>query len=79
MVLYLQSRDQETCSFAARNGNLEALIYARNNDCPWDEDTLSYAVNHNHIDVVKYCLENICPTGNTACFYAVCKKIIAMH
>lgn len=57
--------DEETCKFAARKGNLDALIYARTNGCAWDQRTILEAVEYGRIDVVQYCLDNDCPIGDS--------------
>ena len=64
--------DEETCTFAARRGILDALIYARTHGCPWDHRTIEEAVQNGHIDVVKYCLENDCPiVDNDLCVFSL--------
>lgn len=52
------------CMNAARDGNLEALHYARSNGCAWNSWSLLEAVKYGHYDVVTYCLEKGCPFGN---------------
>ena len=53
--------DSYTCSFAALNGHLEVLKWARENACPWDSYTCSYAVANGQLEVLKWLEENNCP------------------
>ena len=46
---------------AAVFGQLEALVFARRNGCPWDERTCNYAVAEGHLDVLMFAHENGCP------------------
>ena len=54
--------DEDTCSEAARNGDLEILQYAHENGCPWNKDTYSSAEKNGNIEMLKYLNENSCPT-----------------
>ena len=44
------------CTGAAREGHLEALKWARDQDppCPWNEDTCPYAAYGGHLEVLKW-------------------------
>ena len=44
------------CTGAAREGHLEALKWARDQDppCPWNEDTCPYAAYGGHMEVLKW-------------------------
>ena len=46
--------DEETCTEAAINGNIECLKYAHENGCPWNEHVISYAVLNDHIECLQY-------------------------
>ena len=50
-----------TCAFAAENGHLHVLRWARENGCPWDENTCAFAKAYNHVDIVRWVTENGCP------------------
>lgn len=63
--------DESTCRAAAKNGNINALKYARAHGCPWDRETFYYAVVNGHIDVVEYCLNNGCPVRKDICSIAM--------
>lgn len=45
---------QAVCMFAALNGALDVLQYARDNDCPWDERTCSFAAEGGHLEVLEW-------------------------
>ena len=40
-----------TCRFAVREGNLDCLIWARENGCPWDERICKNAAEYGHSDL----------------------------
>ena len=50
-----------TTLFAARNGHLDCLKYAHENECPWDPKTTLRASMYGHLDCLKYAHENGCP------------------
>ena len=50
-----------TCAFAAEDGHLEILKWARANGCPWDEGTCEYAAHGGHLEGLKWARENGCP------------------
>ena len=50
-----------TCVYAAVNGHLEILKWARENGCPWDKCTCTYAASNGHLEVLKWARENGCP------------------
>jgi len=52
--------DERTCAYAAGNGNLEVLRYARGNGCPWDVETCLYAALGGHPDTLDWALDNGC-------------------
>jgi hypothetical protein len=49
-----------TCAYAAENGHLDMLKWARENGCPWD-----YAAENGHLNVLKWAHENGCPNFHT--------------
>ena len=50
-----------TCRYAAHEGYLEALQWARANGCPWDEYTCSYAAKCGQLGVLQWARANGCP------------------
>jgi hypothetical protein len=57
--------DKNTCTYAARNGHLEVLKWARENGCSWNENTCTYAAKNGHLEVLKWAIMNRCPYENT--------------
>ena len=53
--------DSETCSKAAKYGDLECLKYGHENGCPWDERTCANAAKYGHLECLEYARENGCP------------------
>jgi hypothetical protein len=53
--------DEETCSTAARGGQLEVLQWLRANGCPWDEKTCARAVDIRHLEMLKWARANGAP------------------
>ena len=51
----------EFCTAAARRGQLRALQWLRQNDCPWDGRVIEYALENGHEEVVLWARENGCP------------------
>ncbi len=43
-------------SFAACNGHMQILIWARNNGCPCSENTIIHAARSGHVGIVKLLL-----------------------
>ena len=56
-----------TCSYAALNGNLDLLKWARENGCEWDSWTCSNAALNGHLDVLKWARENGCQWDYMTC------------
>jgi len=50
-----------TCSYAAKNGHLEILKWARANLCPWNEETCTNAAVGGHLELLKWAREHRCP------------------
>ena len=66
------SWDENTCTTAARIGNLIALKFARSKDCAWNEFCLEAAIQSRNLELVEYCLQNSCPLGTSdICHYAM--------
>lgn len=62
-LVYALLRGDE-CEFAAWLGNLNILIFLRENPysvCPWNEKTVSRAVRGKYLECLKYAVENGCP------------------
>lgn len=53
--------DEWTCAFAALNGHLDVLKWARENGCPWSQMTIAYAEDRGHLEVLQYARANGCP------------------
>jgi hypothetical protein len=52
---------ENACEWAASEGRLELLQWARQNGCPWNEDTCEYAARGGHLEVLQWAHENGCP------------------
>lgn len=50
-----------TCSYAALNGHLEVLKWARENGCPWDKNACLFEALSGNPEVLKWARENGCP------------------
>jgi hypothetical protein len=51
--------NEETCGYAARNGHLDVLQWARQNECPWNKDRcLSEAKEQGHSHIMQWIKEN---------------------
>ena len=50
-----------TCNYAAENGYLDVVKWARENGSKWDLDVCTYAALNGHLDVLKWARENGCP------------------
>ena len=55
------------CHDAARYGWLSALIWLRENGCPWYEYTCAMAARGGHLEVLQWAREHGCPWGEGAC------------
>lgn len=49
------------CAYAADGGQLTALKWLRENNCPWDSLTCTNAAKRGYLDVLKWAHENNCP------------------
>ncbi|GFH54954.1 hypothetical protein CTEN210_11430 [Chaetoceros tenuissimus] len=48
--------DEETCEDAARYGNFEAMIWARNNGCPWNRNAFLKVLSYGSTATIEYFL-----------------------
>ena len=48
------------CASAAGGGHLEILVWARENDCPWNYLTCASAAGDGHLKVLVWARENGC-------------------
>ena len=62
--------DEWTTAYAASNGQIECLKYARENGCKWDKCTTAYAASNGHIECLKYARENGCEWDKWTTAYA---------
>ena len=46
--------------FAAENGHLEVLKWARAKGCPWDDNTCAWAALNGHFEVLEWAEANGC-------------------
>jgi hypothetical protein len=51
-----------TCSYAAKGGHFDVLLWARENGCPWD-NTCASAAEGGHLEILKWARENGCAVG----------------
>jgi len=49
------------CASAAAAGQLDALRWAREHDCPWDDWTCAYAAAGGHLEVLQWARAHSCP------------------
>ena len=59
--------DEQTCAFAALGGQMEVLVWLRENSRPWNEYTCQCAALEGHLDVLKYAHEHRCPWNQLTC------------
>ena len=55
------------CRYAAWNGHLEVLKWARENGCPWNELICTNAALNGHLEVLKWTRENGCNWNDWTC------------
>ena len=56
--------------FAAMNGNLEVLNWAREKGCPWDKNVCNWATSGRHLEVLQWLRANDCPWDEETCLAA---------
>lgn len=55
---------EDACSAAAEGGQLEALIWLRERDFPWDDEVTQFATYNGYLELLRWALENACPAQN---------------
>jgi hypothetical protein len=58
------------CIWAAENGRLDVLQWARANGCPWNEWACACAAENGHLHVLEWLREHRCPWDRWTCGYA---------
>ena len=58
------------CAYAAKNGHLEVLQWARARGCPWDERTCACAAWNGHLEVLQWARAHGCPWDEDTCAWA---------
>jgi hypothetical protein len=53
--------DEDTCAFAAGNGQLACLKYLRSKNIYWNIQICELAHKNNHMDILTYAVRNKCP------------------
>ncbi|MFO7871231.1 MAG: DNA gyrase subunit A [Kiritimatiellia bacterium] len=59
--------DWKTCEYAAKEGHLDILKWARDNGAPWNENTCRYAAKEGHLDILKWARDNGAPWNEATC------------
>jgi len=59
--------DEDTCSVAAREGQLRILQWLRARECPWDKRTCRAAARNGHLQLLKWAREEGCPWDYLTC------------
>ena len=55
------------CARLAGEGELQGLINAKDNGCPWDAETCKAAARGGHLEVLKFARGNGCPWNADTC------------
>ena len=63
-------RPKFLCEYAAQEGHLGVLRWARQNGCPWNEETCAYAARGGHLEVLLWARLEGCPWNEWTCAYA---------
>lgn len=58
------------CAYAALEGHVNLLEWARSLQAPWDMNTCAQAAIGGHVDVLQWLRENGCPWNEQACYIA---------
>ena len=58
------------CDFAASEGFLDLLQWARSNDCEWDAYVCAEAASHGHLEVLKWARSKVCDWNAHVCAHA---------
>ena len=56
--------------YAAENGYLTVLQWAKANGCPWDRWTCASAARNGHLAVLQWARANDCPWDELTCVFA---------
>ena len=56
--------------WAAKNGHLDVLKWARSEGCPWNSWTCTNAARNGYLDILKWARANGCPWDAWTCAYA---------
>lgn len=59
------------CTQAAKHGHLNILIYAHENDFPWNANTCAMAAKHGHLACLMYAYEHDCSWNEYTCQNAI--------
>jgi hypothetical protein len=62
--------DRDTCTYAARNGQLHVLQWARAHECPWDSDTCAESAANGHLHILQWARAHECPWNADTCIEA---------
>lgn len=71
-VISITSDLRFICSMSALGGAQDALIKARERNCPWDENVCEAAAQNDHLSILKWLRSNGCPWRETTCDVAAC-------
>jgi hypothetical protein len=58
------------CDFAAKNGHLKVLQWARANGCDWTHWTCDWAAKNGHLEVLQWARANGCDWSSDTCALA---------
>jgi len=61
------SLEEDTCSAAAKGGQLRLLQWLRGRDCPWNSDTCKGAALHGHLETLQWARGEECPWDKYTC------------
>jgi hypothetical protein len=71
-------RTSRLCQRAARRGNLDFLIWLRDNNCPWDSDCTSEAALGGHMQLLEWAVQQGCPLHSCSLVRALKRQDIPM-
>ncbi len=58
------------CEYAALNGHLSVLQWARENGCEWNSNTCAFAAKNGHLSVLQWSHKNGCEWNSNTCAFA---------
>ena len=70
--------ESRICKYAASDGHLAVLQWARAHGCPWDERTCEYAAKNGHLAVLQWARAQGCPWDAWTCIMAESNGHIAV-